>query len=70
MKDEAHRVFCRAFAAHLAAQFRTAAEDMPFRDKVIRDKEKVHANLMHAIESGAFSQPVIDRLNEVDAELA
>ena len=43
---------------------------MALRDKVIRDKGKVRANLMCAIESGTFSQPVFGRLNEVDAELA
>ena len=51
-------------------QSRTAAEDMALRDKVIREKGKVRANLMRAIESGTFSQPVFGRLNEVDAELA
>jgi len=69
MEDEAYAEFSRRFTAHLRDQSKDSAELLRLHDRKVRELEKTHGNLMNAVESGKFSDAVIDRLNAVDAEL-
>jgi site-specific DNA recombinase len=53
----------------LSAQENSAEEAMRRVDVRLRELQKVHNNLMKAIELGQATLPLIERLNAVDEEL-
>ncbi|WP_242665548.1 recombinase family protein [Limimaricola soesokkakensis] len=69
MQDEAFQRFRTEFEKHMAASASSGQEELKLRDKHIREKEKVHRNLVKAVEQGDYSRVIIARLEVVDAEL-
>ncbi|MCE6971082.1 recombinase family protein, partial [Cereibacter sphaeroides] len=69
MQPAAYAQFKAAFERNLSATQGAVSEDLRLRDRRIAETEKVKANLLRAVESGTFSEVLINRLNEVDAEL-
>ncbi|MCE6949467.1 recombinase family protein, partial [Cereibacter sphaeroides] len=69
MLPEAYAQFKAALERNLSATQGAVSEDLRLRDRRIAETEKVKANLLRAVESGTFSEVLINRLNEVDAEL-
>ena len=70
MQDSAYEEFRERFIAKLRAQEEDSGEALRRHDAKIRDMERTHANLLRAVENGQYSEPLIVRLNTVDAELA
>ncbi|MBC2836516.1 recombinase family protein [Paragemmobacter straminiformis] len=69
MQPAAYAHFREEYARHLEATQSATTEDLKLRDARIREHEKTKANLMKAVETGTFSAPVLERLNQVDEEL-
>ncbi|WP_405110149.1 recombinase family protein [Phaeobacter sp. BS52] len=69
MQDAAYEDFRKKFVEKMRAQEHETGETLRRHDERIRETEKTHANLMRAVEGGAFSEALIERLNVVDTEL-
>ncbi len=69
MQDAAYEDFRARFIAKLRAQEEDSGAALRRHDEKVRDLEKIHANLLRAVEGGQYSEALITRLNTVDADL-
>jgi len=69
MDDAAYENFRTKFIKKIRAQEHETGEVLRRHDDRIRETEKTHANLLRAVESGTYSDALIEQLNTVDAEL-
>ena len=70
MQDEAYQAFRGRFNALVSEQEASRGAVMKQQEARIREKEKAKANLLRALEAGQILESILDRLKEVEAELA
>jgi site-specific DNA recombinase len=70
MQDEAYEAFRARFTALVSEQEASLGAVQKQQEDRIRETAKVQANLLRAVEAGQISDSILERLREVDAELA